>query len=171
MGQPYIGEIRMGGWTFVPNGWAACDGQPLQISEHDALFALIGTRYGGDGETTFNVPNLQSRFPMHTDNTQNQGEAAGVESVTLTVSQIPNHTHPLLGSVDVATSNAPDNNVLASITAAGTQRAYRSVPLDPFPTAPTSIAPVGGSQPHDNMHPYLVIRFIISLYGVFPSPT
>ena len=176
MAQPYIGEIRMGGWNFAPVGWLFCDGQSLPISENEALFQLIGTTYGGDGQETFNLPNLQSRTPMHMGNgpdgvTYPLAQAAGVETVTLTTQQIPVHTHQMVGSVDVATTNQPNNNVLGSITPAGTQRAFRSVPLDTMAISPTSVTPAGGSQPHDNLQPYTTISFIISLFGIFPQPT
>jgi microcystin-dependent protein len=138
------------------------------------LFQLIGTRYGGDGEQWFALPDLRGRMPMHMRSTSDAiqpGAVGGVEEVTLTVNQLPAHNHALLGSVDVASTNAPAGNVPASLTPAGTQRAYRSVPLDQVALAPTALAPVGGSQPHENMHPYLVIQIVISLYGEFPSPT
>ena len=170
---PYIGEIRIGAWSYVPAGWKLCDGTHMPISENETLFQLIGTTYGGDGQETFALPNLQARFPMHrvSSVTTPVGELGGVEEVTLTVNQMPSHTHAALGSVDVATTNVPTGNVPASITAAGTQRAYRSVPLDPFALSPSSIAPVGGSQPHENMHPYLTLQVVISLFGIYPNPT
>jgi microcystin-dependent protein len=174
MSQPFIGEIRMFGGNFAPAGWAFCDGSPMPISENDALFALIGTTYGGDGETTFNLPNLCGRIPVcagtnpATGSTYTYGEMAGTESVTLTTQQIPVHTHPALGTVDPATSNSPQNTVPASVPVAAGQTPYGT---DPPPTAlqQSSISPVGGSQPHDNTQPFLVISFIISLFGIFPQ--
>ncbi|MEZ0578978.1 phage tail protein [Nocardioides sp. MH1] len=159
--------------NFPPVGWAFCEGQPMPISENDVLFQLIGTTYGGDGEETFNLPNLSSRFPMHMgtgpDGTTYQiGEMAGTEQETLTTQQIPNHTHPF-GAVDAQPGNqvVPTNNVPAM-----------SLNVVPFINDAQSglfnagsVQPAGGSQPHENMQPYLCINFIISLYGIFPSQT
>jgi microcystin-dependent protein len=172
--QPFIGEIRMFGGSFAPAGWAFCDGSQLPISEYDALFNLIGTTYGGDGQSTFNLPNLAGRIPVcagtnpATGSTYTYGEMAGTESVTLTTQQIPVHSHNALGSVDPGTSNSPQNTVPASMSVASGQLPYG---VDPPPTAlsPSSIAPVGGSQPHENLQPFLVVSFIISLYGIFPA--
>ncbi|HEV7886789.1 MAG TPA: tail fiber protein [Acidimicrobiales bacterium] len=175
MANPYVGEIRMFGGNFAPAGWHFCDGALLAISENSPLFTLLGTTYGGDGQSTFGLPNLQSRVPIHQGTgadgiTYQIGQMAGVESVTLTTQQIPVHTHVLVGSTDPASSNNVQNNVAASLTAAGTASAYTtgnpSSPLDP-----SSVAVTGGSQPHENLAPYLVVNFIISLFGVFPSQT
>ena len=172
MGQPFIGEISMFAGNFNPNGWAFCDGQLMPISENDALFTLIGTTYGGDGESTFALPNLQSRIPIHAGTgpggvTRTLSEMAGVEQVTLTTQQIPAHNHAWLASTATGTQNAPGGEVLAS---GSTVSIYR--PTAPNqPLAAASIGPVGGNQPHDNMHPFLCINFIISLFGIFPSPT
>jgi microcystin-dependent protein len=172
MGEPYVGEIRMFGGNFAPAGWAFCDGSAQDISQNEVLFQLIGTTYGGDGQTTFNLPNLMSRIPIHQGQgpgiTQSYqlGELAGVESVTLSTQQIPVHNHALLASTDNATSTSPTNNVLASALAT-------HMYMDDVPNVslhPQSVTPAGGSQPHENMMPFLVISFIISLFGVFPSP-
>jgi microcystin-dependent protein len=175
MGQPYVGEIRMFAGNFAPNGWMFCDGTPLAISENDVLFQLIGTTYGGDGEETFNLPNLQSRIPIHMgtgpDGTTYQiGEMAGVEEVTLSTQQIPNHTHSA-NATATAQSLSPANAVFADITSsqAGVN-AYLATDPDSTLNAAT-IAPAGGSQPHENEQPYLCINFIISLFGIFPSQT
>ncbi len=169
-GEPYVGEIRMFAGNFAPNGWMFCEGQTLAISENDVLFTLIGTTYGGDGQSTFNLPNLASRFPIHTGTspsgtTYQIGEMAGTEQVTLTVQQIPSHTHPMLAS----TNNADTANAQSGILA-------RTPSYTPFIVSNTnvalsanSIAPTGGSQPHENVQPFLCINFIISLFGVFPS--
>lgn len=173
MGEPYVGEIRMFGGNFAPVGWMFCQGQTLPISENEVLFQLIGTTYGGDGQETFNLPDLQGRAPMHMGQgpgiTQNyvEGESAGVESVTLTTSQIPIHNHMLVGSTDIANSANPGNSILAR---SGQVNAF----INASPTnqmSPQSLSPDGGNQPHDNMQPYLCISFIISLFGVFPSQT
>lgn len=167
MGQPYVGEIRMFGGSFAPAGWAFCNGQIMPISENETLFNLIGTTYGGDGQETFALPNLQGRIPMHTGNGYILAETGGTESVTLTTNQIPVHTHPVTGSSATADAGSPENNIFGS-----------SVGFDayfPDPEALTfnssALTPVGGSQPHENMAPFLAVSFIISLYGIFPSPT
>ena len=175
MGQPYVGEIRMFGGNFAPNGWMFCEGQTLPISENDVLFQLIGTTYGGDGEETFNLPNLASRVPIHMgtgpDGTTYQlGEMAGTEQETLTIQQIPSHTHPGLASA-TGQVQSPANAVLATATSAQTGiRIYNTTTPD-VPLHPSAISPTGGSQPHENTQPFLCINFIISLFGVFPSQT
>src|SRR4051812_27603495 len=172
MAQPYVGEIRMFAGNFPPNGWMFCEGAPLPISENDVLFQLIGTTYGGDGEQTFNLPNLASRVPIHMgtgpDSTTYQlGEMAGTEQETLTVQQIPVHNHAVLASGAATTRDAVPNNSPA--TAAGD--VYNNT-LDPVTLNTTqTVQPTGGSQPHENVQPFLCINFIISLFGVFPSPT
>jgi microcystin-dependent protein len=171
MAQPYVGEIRIFAGNFPPVGWMFCDGQTLPISENDVLFQLIGTTYGGDGESTFNLPNLQSRVPIHmgtnAGTTYQLAEMAGVESVTLTVQQIPTHSHPLLGSTQNATAQTPLNNV----TGKTGSNIYQANPAggDFLNMAAQAITPAGGSQPHDNLQPYLCVNFIISLFGLFPS--
>jgi microcystin-dependent protein len=172
MAQPYVGEIRIFAGNFPPVGWMFCDGQLLPISENETLFQLIGTTYGGDGESTFGLPNLQSRVPMHMGTgpdgvTYQVAEAAGVEQVTLTLQQIPVHTHPLLGTSGAATDPNPQDRVLAEQLAVS---AYQNQPAAAAMAA-QSIAPVGGSQPHTNIQPYLCVNFIISLFGIFPSQT
>jgi microcystin-dependent protein len=172
MGEPFIGEIRMFGGNFAPAGWAFCQGQLMAISENDALFTLIGTTYGGDGQETFGMPDLQGRIPIHSGTgsdgiTYQLGEKTGVETVTLTVQQTPTHTHPLLGSTSTASSTDTAGNVGARVTVAAVFPYGTDAPLQPL--SPQAVAPVGGSQPHDNLQPYLCISFIISLFGVFPS--
>jgi microcystin-dependent protein len=168
MAQPYVGEIRMFAGNFAPAGWMFCEGQLLPISENEVLFQLIGTTYGGDGESTFALPDLRGRVPLHMGNGFILAETGGVETVTLTVPQIPAHRHTLLGSTNVATLTDPGGNVLAQT---GTFDAYQSDTSPNTPMAASSIGPVGGSQPHENMQPYLCVSFIISLFGIFPSPT
>ena len=168
MGEPFVGEIRMFAGNFNPSGWAMCSGQPMPISENEVLFQLIGTTYGGDGQETFNLPNLQGRLPVHQGNGFTIGEAAGVESVTLTTQQIPIHTHPLLCA---ASGGTPNSNPKDSYWAASDINMYGATANvqmgNPAITSGTS----GGSQPHTNFMPYLCINFIISLFGVYPSPT
>lgn len=170
MSDPYIGEIRMFAGNFNPNGWAMANGALMPISQNDALFTLYGTMYGGDGQETFGLPNLSGRVPLHNGQgpgiSQNyqQGEAAGVESVTLTTQQIPVHNHAFLGSQAIAQNPQPTDSIVAQ---SATVQLYisdtASTPMDN-----QAIQPVGGSQPHDNMMPYLVIGFIVSLFGIFP---
>lgn len=170
MSDPFIGEIRMFGGSFAPAGWAFCSGQLMPISENDALFTLIGTTYGGDGQETFGLPDLQGRMPIHAGQgpgiSQNYqlGEKAGVESVTLSTQQIPVHSHALLATNNSATSNNPVNNIYARSTG----DVYTTT-LTPLNFNAAAVTPVGGSQPHDNMQPFLVVTFIISLFGIFPT--
>jgi microcystin-dependent protein len=173
MAQPYIGEIRMFAGNFPPNGWLFCDGQQLPISENETLFQLIGTTYGGDGESNFNLPNLQSRVPMHFGNgpdgvTYQIAEMAGVESVTLTTQQIPVHSHPLIAAQLPGDANSPGNNLVAE-TPGGIKLYIEDAPSIQMNAG--AIGPVGGSQPHENCQPFLCINYIISLFGIFPSPT
>jgi microcystin-dependent protein len=171
MAQPYVGEIRMFGGNFPPAGWMFCNGQLLPISENETLFQLIGTTYGGDGQETFALPNLQGRVPLHQGSNQGNtfvlGESAGVEQVTLTIQQIPNHTHVMSGSLNTASAPVPTNQVIGKST--GIDAFINAQPADAMNAQ--SITPVGGSQPHSNMQPYLCIDFIISLFGIFPSQT
>jgi microcystin-dependent protein len=164
MAQPYVGEIRMFGGNFAPAGWMFCEGQLIPISEYETLFNLIGTAYGGDGQETFALPDLRGRLPIHQGNGFIVGETGGSESITLTVNQIPSHGHPLLASSSVANDPNPNNNVLGEPSLFTT-----FVAANPAATMSTSfISPVGGSQPHSNMQPYLCVSFIISLFGIYP---
>ena len=171
MAQPFIGEIRMFAGNFPPAGWMFCSGQLLPISENDTLFVVLGTMYGGDGQQTFALPNLQSRVPIHFGTgpdgvTYTQGEAAGTESVTLTTQQIPVHNHAALASENTATETVPTNNLIGKSTQI--DMFINAGPGDPMNNQ--SITPVGGSQPHENCQPFLCINYIISLFGIFPSP-
>ncbi len=168
MGQPYVGEIRMFAGNFAPLGWLFCEGQQLPISENEVLFQLIGTTYGGDGESTFGLPDLRGRLPLHQGNGFILAETGGVEEVTLTTQQIPVHTHPLMATTSVGNEINPGGALLAQ-TAGGLQPYFEAAPNAPM--APQSIGPDGGSQPHTNFQPYLCVDFIISLFGIFPSPT
>jgi microcystin-dependent protein len=157
--------------NFAPAGWMFCEGQLLPISENETLFQLIGTTYGGDGESTFALPDLQGRVPIHqgthVGTTYQLGERAGAEEVTLTTQQIPSHAHPLLASNGVGNDPNPQGNVLAESSAISMyQSASPGTPL-----AGQAVGQVGGSQPHTNFQPYLCVDFIISLFGIFPSPT
>jgi microcystin-dependent protein len=166
MSEPYVGEVRMFAGNFAPVGWAFCDGQLLPISENEVLFNLIGTTYGGDGQSTFALPDLRGRIPIHagtatTGVTYALAEQGGSESVTVTVPQMPAHGHAL-GSTASATQGTPSGNVLGKTTTPiyGTNATTR--PLG-------GTLPAGGSQPHDNMMPFLAVNFIIALEGVFPQ--
>lgn len=167
MAQPYVGEIRMFGGNFAPAGWEFCQGQLMAISENETLFQLIGTTYGGDGQSTFALPDLRGRLPVHQGAGFVLAEQGGVEEVTLTSTQLPVHSHPLVGSTGNGSQSSPQNNVLATSTLI---KPYAPETADKA-MAPTSITPVGGSQPHSNMQPYLCVNFIISMFGIFPSPT
>jgi microcystin-dependent protein len=159
----------MFGGNFAPAGWMFCEGQLLPISENETLFNLIGTTYGGDGQSTFALPDLRGRLPIHFGNGFTLAETGGVETVTLTVQQIPIHTHPMPGSSGAATTADPTNNILATAPLATTFAYGTDNPLTAL--ASKAVSPVGGSQPHENFQPYLCVDFIISLFGIFPSQT
>jgi len=167
MAQPYVGEIRMFGGNFAPAGWMFCEGQLLPISEYETLFNLIGTTYGGDGQSTFALPDLRGRLPIHQGNGFTLAETGGAEEITLTVNQIPAHSHPMLASSATASQTTPQGTVLATPTVPDLYRPGAGN----TPLAAQSISPTGGSQPHTNFQPYLCVDFIISLFGIFPSPT
>lgn len=171
MSQPYVGEIRLFAGNFPPNGWAFCQGQLLSIADNDVLFNLIGTTYGGDGDQTFALPNLQGRVPVHMGSLFGTnyviGQMGGTEQETLTVQQIPAHTHGMVATTAPGTQNSPVGRVLA-----------QSPSLKPYvedvPSVSLSsqaVTSAGGSQPHDNRQPYVAVNYIISLFGVYPSPT
>lgn len=169
MSSPYIGEIRIFGGNFAPAGWAFCSGQLMPISENDALFNLIGTTYGGDGQTTFALPDLQSRLPMHMGtgaglSPRTIGEKSGVETVTLTVNQIPQHSHNPLSVSGSGDQSTPQNGTWAGVT---TSIYTSNAPGTAF--NPTLGSSTGGNQPHENRMPFLAVSFIISLFGIFPS--
>lgn len=166
MAQPYVGEIRMFAGNFAPAGWQLCEGQLLPISENETLFQLIGTTYGGDGQSTFGLPDLRGRIPVHQGNGFILAESGGAEEITLNISQIAAHTHAMLASNDIPTLSNPQNNVLGQAAAKFYRAGAPTVQLNNG-----TISPVGGSQPHTNFQPYLCINFIISLFGIFPSPT
>ena len=172
MGEPFIGEIRMFGGSFAPAGWAFCAGQLMPISENDTLFNLIGTTYGGDGQETFGLPDLQGRIPIHAGTgsdgiTYQLGEKAGVETVTLTVNTIPAHNHTVVASADPGNVPNPGNAIFAA--GGGGEQMYSTPPVNPAGSLNAgAILPSGGSQPHDNTAPFLCISFILSLFGVFP---
>jgi microcystin-dependent protein len=157
----------MFGGNFAPAGWMFCEGQLLPISENETLFQLIGTTYGGDGQSTFALPDLRGRIPVHQGNGMILAESGGVEAVTLTVNQLPAHSHPFLASADQNTTLNPGGNVLGTTSTATPY--FAAAPT--LGLSPQAITAVGGSQPHSNFQPYLCISFIISLFGIFPSQT
>lgn len=169
MAQPYVGEIRMFAGNFAPAGWMFCEGQLLPISENETLFQLIGTTYGGDGQSTFALPDLRGRIPIHQGNGFILAETGGAEEITLTVQQIPAHSHAYLGSTAPANATSPTNAVGGAATVFGVSPYGSDAPRTSL--SPLSLSPVGGSQPHTNFQPYLCVDFIISLFGIFPSPT
>jgi microcystin-dependent protein len=158
----------MFGGNFAPAGWAFCNGQLIAIAENDTLFNLIGTTYGGDGQSTFALPNMQSRIPVHVGPGFIQAQTGGVEGVTLTTQQIPSHSHPLLASTGLATGTTPPTNNVTGTT--GGIQIYRNATPGAL-MSNLAVSQTGGNQPHSNFQPYLCIDFIISLFGVYPSPT
>jgi microcystin-dependent protein len=172
MSDPFIGEIRIFAGNFAPNGWAFCDGQLLAISQYDALFSLLGTTYGGDGQSTFGLPDLRGRVPIHMGtgpglSPHQMGSMGGSEQVTLTVNQLPSHSHTFSGTDSQATTPNPGGNVLAKSTG-------MDLYFDDAPTAAlasTSLSSTGGSQPHPNLMPFQCVNFIIALFGIYPSST
>src|ERR1043165_10150099 len=159
MAQPYVGEISMFAGNFAPAGWMFCEGQLLPISENETLFNLIGTTYGGDGQSTFALPDLRGRIPIHQGNGFTLAETGGAEEITLTVSQIPAHSHALIASLNQGTGNAPASQMLAQLA---TQNAFAyGTDVPPAVLSPNSVGPVGGNQPHTNFQPYLCVNYII----------
>jgi microcystin-dependent protein len=162
MSEPFLGEIKIISWNFAPKGWAFCNGTLLPINQNQALFSILGTTYGGDGMRTFGLPNLQGRVPTHIGNGIVLGELGGEATHTLNISELPGHTHVPVGSSNAASAPDPTGNLWStksSIFAASSTSAMN----------PACIGATGGSQPHQNMSPYLVLRFIIALQGIFPS--
>jgi microcystin-dependent protein len=169
MSNPFLGEIRLVGFNFPPVGWEPCDGRLMAISENDALFALIGTTYGGDGQTTFALPDLRGRVPINQGqgpglSVYTIGQLAGTESVTLLNIEMPQHTHQILTGAGGARSSSPTGNLLGSGEADIYSRSGSAVTIHP-----ATISPSGGSQPHENMQPFLCVNFIICVAGIFPS--
>jgi microcystin-dependent protein len=174
MAQPFVGEIRVFGGNFAPSGWALCNGQTIAIDQNTALFSLIGTTYGGDGVTTFNLPDLQGRCLMHqgtarSGTTYVEGQPGGLATVTLTQGQMPSHNHNLLGSNVAGTSAIPGPAVALAATPTG-EPIYDNTAANQVNLANQAVSSApGGSQPHDNRQPYLAVTYIISLFGIFPS--
>jgi microcystin-dependent protein len=169
MAQPYVGEIRLFAGNFAPVDWEFCNGQLLAISQNETLYQLIGTTYGGDGQNTFGLPDLRGRLPIHQGGGFTLGQTGGAEMITLTVQEIPAHGHPLQGTNDTATQANPGGSVHARFSQANIDPYFEDVTN--VNMAANAITPVGGSQPHNNFQPYLCLNFIISKFGIFPSPT
>jgi microcystin-dependent protein len=172
MSESFIGQIQIFGFNFAPRNWAACNGQILSIQQNSALFAILGTTYGGNGTSTFALPNFQGRAPMHWGNGPAGnvvlGKMGGVESVTLTLDEMPAHTHQLNATNDLSNSGAPANNAYLAKTSGPPGTPYNNVATDTT-LSPNAIGFAGNSQPHSNMQPYLTLNFCICLYGIFPS--
>lgn len=167
MANPYVGEIRMFGGNFAPAGWAFCNGAQLPISEYETLFNLIGTTYGGDGQTTFNLPNIQGRLPVHMGQNFPIGEVAGEETITLTVNQLPVHNHGFVATQNAGSATNPGGSTLGRFAG---NSAYIQGPATTALATQSLLPDPGGSQPHTNLQPFLCISFIISLFGIYPTP-
>jgi microcystin-dependent protein len=171
MSEPFVGEVRMFAGNFAPRGWAFCDGQMLAVSQNDALFSLLGTIYGGDGRTTFGLPDLRGRIPIHAGSgpglsPRSLGSKAGAENVTLTTNQLPSHSHEFTATTANATDSTPNNTMTMG----------KGVGFDPYIDQNGSVSmnannvtAVGGSQSHTNIMPFLCVNFIIALVGIYPS--
>jgi microcystin-dependent protein len=166
MAQPYVGEIRMFAGNFAPAGWEFCSGQLLSIAENETLFQLIGTTYGGDGQTTYAMPDMRGRLPIHQGSGFIIGQSGGSEQVTLTINHLPSHRHSVKAANDFATATKPDG---AYLGISETTLKFYSSANTIVAMASNLVSNIGGNQPHDNLQPYLCINFIISLYGIFPS--
>jgi len=171
MSEPFLSEIKICAFNFAPKGWASCNGQLMPINQNQALFSLLGTTYGGDGRTNFSLPNLQGRVPTHMGNGHVLGERGGEENHTLILNELPQHTHALGVNSGTANKNSPVNNVLATASANIYESPGAAVPMGQGGGGPIplTISNVGGSQPHTNLQPYLVLSFCIALQGIFPS--
>ena len=175
MSEPFLGQIQSFGFGFAPVNFALCNGQIMSIQQNTALFALLGTMYGGNGSTTFGLPDLQSRVPMHmgtfNGNTYTQGEEAGEENVTIDISGMPQHNHTFMGTTVAANSFVPANGAALAAVHKGTPPAgpFYAPDTTPQPISASSIGPAGGNQPHTNIQPYLTINWCIALRGAFPS--
>jgi microcystin-dependent protein len=166
MAEPFLSEIRIMSFGFPPKGWALCDGQLLPINQNQALFSLLGTTYGGDGRVNFGLPNLQGRTPNHFGGGHTLGERGGEQGHTLSISEIPTHTHSLVGTSNTGSLLIAAGNLLGS----SASQMYQAPDSNLAAMSPASIANVGGSQAHLNMQPFLVLNFSIALQGIFPSP-
>ena len=170
MAEPFLSEIRIMSFVFAPKGWALCNGQLLPINQNQALFSLLGTTFGGDGRVNFALPDLRGRTPIHVGSGHTLGERGGESAHTLSIAELPTHTHVLNGSSTLADAAVPAGNLLALVDNTTFGNAY-SAPGNLVALGAGSIANVGGSQAHLNMQPFLTLSFCIALQGIFPSPT
>jgi microcystin-dependent protein len=164
MSEPFLGELKLASFDFAPKGWAQCDGQLLTINQNQALFSLLGTTYGGDGRTTFGLPDLKGRVPVHNGPGSQQGEVVGEEAHTVAIGEMPAHTHAVIASRTTADTPVPINGVLGLAN-----NMYAPGDGNLTTLSPQSVTTVGGGQPHENRMPYLVLNWIIALQGIFPS--
>lgn len=169
--EPFLGEIRLFAGNYAPSGWAICDGRSLPIADNNALYSLLNTVYGGDGVSTFNLPDLRGRLPVHQGtgpglSSYALGAKAGSETVTLTATQLPSHNHAMLASLDSAQTASPQNNLLAASTVSFYSAADSTTLVS---MAPTMVASTGGNQPHNNLMPFLCVNYIIALQGIYPT--
>ena len=167
MSEPFLSEIRIFSFNFAPKGWALCNGQLLPINQNQALFSLLGTTFGGNGQTNFALPNLQGRTPIHVGSGHTLGEQGGAQAHTLSIAELPEHTHPVNATSATATTNTPSSSSLLA-QATGSQLYGSAANLEAM--LPSAISSIGGSQAHLNMQPYLILNFCIALQGIFPSP-
>lgn len=165
MGTPFLGEVRIAAFNFAPRGWALCNGQLLPINQNQALFSLLGTMYGGNGQTNFALPDLRGRVPVHVGSAFTQGQSGGQEAHTVTSAEMPTHVHSLNGTSSTGTQAIPAGNLLAATPS----QMYHAFDGAAVAMAPAAIGNVGGTQPHINMQPFLTLSFCIALQGVFPS--
>jgi microcystin-dependent protein len=163
MSDPFLGEIKIISWNYPPKGWAFCSGQLLPINQNQALFSLLGTTYGGNGQTTFGLPDFRGRVPVHVGGGFTQGQSGGEEFHTLGSAEMPAHNHPVNGTTSPGTVNTASGNFLANSNVSP----YRTTANTAFNAAMVSNA--GGSQPHENRQPFLVLNFVVALQGIFPS--
>lgn len=166
MAEPFLSEIRIMSFSFAPRGWAQCDGQLLPINQNQALFSLLGTTYGGNGQVNFALPDLRTRTPIHVGSGHTLGERGGEQAHTLSIAEVPTHTHVLNATSDPGTQLIPGNNLLAK----SNLPAYGAVDANTVAMGPTEVGNIGGSQAHQNMQPFLTLNFCIALQGIFPSP-
>ena len=164
MSEPFLAEIKIVGFNFPPRGWALCDGQILPINQNQSLYSLLGTTYGGDGRTSFALPDLRGRTPIHSDSSHREGEKSGEEVHVLSIAETPTHNHVMRGTSDAASTRTPAGNVPATTS----EQIYRSLGT-PTNMGSGTTSNTGGSQGHDNMMPFLALNFVIALQGIFPS--
>jgi microcystin-dependent protein len=170
MAEPFLSEIRIMSFVFAPKGWALCDGQLLPINQNQALFSLLGTTFGGDGRVNFALPDLRGRTPIHVGSGHALGERGGEQAHTLSIAELPTHTHTAVGTSVIADLPTPGGNLLATVDVTALTTALYAGPGNLVAMAPATVGNTGGSQAHPNMQPFLILNFCIALQGIFPSP-